>query len=244
MTNLVCLNKSKLKNIYVTISLKYPSIGVFIKRFYLYNRLFNRIHKKIKGSSNKLEYRKVILNNVTFDIKGNNNNIVIRPGSILNNVTFFIRGNSHEITIGENCIFSRGGSIWFTHHNGSLKIGKNTSMENVHIAVTEPKSQVVIGEDCMFAYDIDIRTGDSHSIVDEKSGKRINYAKDISIDNHVWLASHCRILKGVRIGKNSIVGTNTVVTKSFNEPGVILAGSPAKIVKRNISWDRKNIRND
>ncbi len=236
--------KNKLKNIYITIKLNYPSIGTFIKRLYVYNHLFNRIHKKIKGSSNKFEYRQVILNNVTFDIKGNNNNIVIKPGSILNNVTFFIRGDNHTVKIGENCIFTRGDSICFEHNDGLLIIGKNTTMEDVHIAVTESKSQIEIGENCMFAYDIDIRTGDSHSIIDAKSGIRVNYAQDIKIDDHVWLAAHCRILKGVIISKNSIVGTNAVVTKVFNEMGVILAGSPAKIVKRNITWDRENMSND
>lgn len=223
----------KFKNIYLILNLRYPSLGVFIKRLWKYKRLTNRVSKKIKGKANHLEYGKVILNNVT-----------INPGSILNNVTFFIRGNDHIVTIGKNCIFTKGGSIWFEHNHGLLKIGDNTIMVDVHIAVTEPKSQVLIGEDCLFAYDIDIRTGDSHSIIDAKLGTRINYAKNIKIDNHVWLASHCRILKGVSIGENSIVGTNAVVTKSFDETGVVLAGSPAKIVKRNITWDRKNISND
>ena len=36
---------------------------------------------------------------------------------------------------------------------------------DVHIAVTEPGSKVQIGKECMFANDIDIRTGDSHSIL-------------------------------------------------------------------------------
>lgn len=238
------LMKNKLKNIYLTLSLKSPFIGVMIKRLYLYKRLFNTVHKKIKGKSNKIEYTDVILNNITFDIKGDNNNIKIKSGSILNNVKFFIRGNHHTVMIEKNCIFSRGGSIWFEHDNGHLKIGENTTMEDVHIAVTEPGSQINIGRNCMFAYDIDIRTGDSHSIIDSESGVRINYAKDIRIDDHVWLSSHCRVLKGSTICKNSIVGTNAVVTKAFNEEGVILAGIPARIVKRNISWDRKNIRYD
>ena len=82
-------------------------------------------------------------------------------------------------------------------HQGFMKYFKNIIIENAHITVTEPNFKVKIGEDCMFAYDIDIRTGDSHSIIDKNSGKRINYAQDISIGNHVWLASHCRILKGV-----------------------------------------------
>ncbi|MGB5966193.1 MAG: hypothetical protein WBG65_11800 [Sulfurimonadaceae bacterium] len=93
----------------------------------------------------------------------------------------------------------------------------------------------------MFAYDIDIRTGDSHSILDKRTGERVNYAKDIQIGNHVWMAVHARILKGVHIQENSVVGTGSIVTKSIDEESVVIAGNPAGIVKINITWDRKNI---
>jgi len=33
----------------------------------------------------------------------------------------------------------------------------------------------------------------------------------------------------------------SVVTKPFEESNIILAGNPAKIVKRNINWDRRLI---
>lgn len=89
----------------------------------------------------------------------------------------------------------------------------------------------------MFAYDIDVRTGDSHAIVDAQTGARINHARDIRIGNHVWIAAHCIILKGVSIADNSVVGTGSVVAP-VHEEGVIVAGNPAKIVKRGISWTR------
>lgn len=53
--------------------------------------------------------------------------------------------------------------------------------------------------------------------------------------------------KDVKIGKNtkipddSIVGWGSIVTKVFHEPNIILAGIPAKIVKRGINWDRRCI---
>jgi len=47
-------------------------------------------------------------------------------------------------------------------------------MVEVHIAVTE-NSKVLIGEDCMLANDIDIRTGDSHSVIDMETGERLNF---------------------------------------------------------------------
>ena len=57
----------------------------------------------------------------------------------------------------------------------------------------------------MVSKDVSIRTGDSHSIIDLKTKKRINFGKDVVIGNHVWLGLNTSILKGVRIGNNSIV---------------------------------------
>jgi acetyltransferase-like isoleucine patch superfamily enzyme len=120
-------------------------------------------------------------------------------------------------------------------------IGENTTFEDSHIAVTEPNSKITIGKDCLFAYDIDLRTGDSHSIVDSITHERINFAQNINIGNHVWIASHVSVLKGVHISDNSVVATRAVVTKSFVENNILIGGIPAKKIKGNINWDRQRI---
>lgn len=93
----------------------------------------------------------------------------------------------------------------------------------------------------MLAYDIDMRTTDSHSILDLKTGKRINPAKNISIGAHVWIGSHVVILKGAEIGAHNIVAAGTVVTSMKTEPNVIVAGNPAKTVKSGIDWTYERI---
>jgi acetyltransferase-like isoleucine patch superfamily enzyme len=93
----------------------------------------------------------------------------------------------------------------------------------------------------MFAYDIDLRTGDSHSIIDLTTKQRINYAQSIRIGDHVWVAPHCSILKGVEVRKNCVLATRTVLTKTCDREGVILGGSPAKNLKENITWDRRRL---
>ena len=69
----------------------------------------------------------------------------------------------------------------------------------------------------------------------------INFAKSIEIGKHVWIGKDSKIGKNVKIADNSIVGWGSIVTKEFNEPNVIIAGIPAKIVKRGINWDRRCI---
>jgi len=109
------------------------------------------------------------------------------------------------------------------------------------LAATEPNSSIEIGKECMFAYDIDVRTGDSHSILDATTKERLNYAQNISIADNVWIAAHVSILKGVTIAQNSVVATRSVVTKPFKDTSVLIGGVPAKVLKENIIWDKKRI---
>jgi acetyltransferase-like isoleucine patch superfamily enzyme len=198
------------------------------------------VRRSVRGKDNVFQAEGASFNSLELDIIGDNNTIMIGPGSRFNNVTFHVRGSRHRIEFGPGCKVSRGGNFWFEDEDCTLQVGQNTSMVDVHIAVTEHGSKVTIGKDCMFANDIDIRTGDSHSIIDPVSGKRLNHAADVVIGNHVWIAPHVVILKGVSIGENSVVATGAVVTKPGG-PGVILGGNPASEIKSGIFWKRERL---
>jgi acetyltransferase-like isoleucine patch superfamily enzyme len=204
---------------------------------------FRRSYKKnIHGVNDILNIKvSALLIGCKFDIIGNNNKIIIEESASLYDVTFLIRGNNNLINISREVVFDRGGSLWIEDDNCILQIGKQTTFVDIHIAVTESNSMVSIGEDCMFAYDIDLRTGDSHSIIDTTTMMRINYAKNIEIGDHVWVASHVTILKGARIQDNSVVATRSLVTNSFDKPGILIGGIPAKTLKENIDWNRNRI---
>jgi acetyltransferase-like isoleucine patch superfamily enzyme len=197
------------------------------------------VRKQVHGRGNIINWKGAFLKRVTFGIHGNGNVIEIAPGAVLRNVTFHIIGNRHHIKIGAGCHFNRGGMIWFEDENGLLEIGAGTSIEEAHIAVTEPGRKISIGRDCLLAYDIDIRTGDSHSLLDGSTGRRINAAEDVIIGDHVWIATHVRILKGVRLEENSVVATGAVVVNPCEVPGVILGGNPARVIKENITWSKE-----
>ena len=232
--------KDRLKEIYRTISQKHPMIGYWLWRCY-HKKPFNWTRKSIKGKNNVLTCQGSILSSVKFDIVGSNNEINIKRSCILNSVTFYLRGDHLSVTIGEDCRFFRGSLLWLEDSGGCLEIGDKCTFEDAHLAVTEPGLKISIGRDCMFAYDIDVRTGDSHSILDAESKERINYGKNVAIGDHVWVAAHCSILKGVTIANNSIVAAGSIVTKSVAQQGVILAGNPARMVKEGITWSRQRI---
>jgi acetyltransferase-like isoleucine patch superfamily enzyme len=137
-------------------------------------------------------------------------------------------------------LYNKKGEIWIEDHNCTLIIGNSTTIEDAHFGITEPNSMIEVGDDCMFSSGIKLLTGDSHSIIDLKSQKRINYADNVKIGPHVWIGADVVVLKGVEIGKDSIVGSRSIVTKKYG-PNVIIAGIPAKIIKENITWDRERI---
>jgi acetyltransferase-like isoleucine patch superfamily enzyme len=201
-------------------------------------RLQTKYKRPIKGKNNVISNKGVLLN-IKYDIIGDNNRIEVMYGAVVSDTKIFIRGDNHVLKIGENCQY-KGGSVWFEDDHCQIEIGRNTTIERAHLAVTEPNKSIFIGEDCMFSYDIEFRTGDSHSIFDNDTGKRINGAQNIEVGNHVWIGAHSIILKGVKIEDNCVIGTNSIVTKSI--PGYcIAAGIPAKVIKQNINWDRAKI---
>ncbi|MCC8145046.1 MAG: acyltransferase, partial [Bacteroidales bacterium] len=148
-------------------------------------------------------------------------------------------GNNHKVNIGNSCKY-KGGSIWIEDEYCELVIGQKTTIESAHLALTEPHRKIIIGEDCMLSMNIEFRTGDSHSILNNDTGERINFGKDIILGNHVWIGANCIILKGTTIGENSVIGTQSLVTKNIPNNS-IAAGIPAKIVKNNINWSRERI---
>lgn len=201
------------------------------------------VRRAIQGKGNVLQAQGARLINVELDIIGDDNQIILGQGGVFQNVRFRLRGNNHRIEFGPNCRITRGALIWFEDERCSLQVGAGTTMVEVHIAVTEPGSKVIIGEDCMFANDIDIRSGDSHSIVDAVSGERLNFAEDVIIGSHVWIAPHVVVLKGVHVGDHSVIATGSIVTKSC-PPNTLVAGNPARVVRSGISWKRERIYHD
>ncbi|MBN2779205.1 MAG: acyltransferase [Bacteroidales bacterium] len=190
----------------------------------------------ILGKNNKIINKGVLLN-VKYDIVGNNNLIEIGERAVLSDMKIFIRGNNHKLTIKEDCRY-KGGIVWFEDNNCQITIGRNTGIVSAHLAVTEPNRKITIGEDCMFSTNIEFRTGDSHSIIDMETKKRINASQDITVEDHVWIGANSIILKGAHIENNSIIGTNSLVTKRIPSHS-IAAGIPAKVIKNNIDWLRE-----
>lgn len=189
--------------------------------------------RHLKGSA-KIRTSCSMLKNVSFHIKGQDNEIIIEDFCRLKNCSIIVSGNHNRIVIGrwstllnaELCIENSGNEILLGEHTRIL--GKT------HLAAIEG-TKIVVGKDSMFSSDIHFRTGDSHSILNLE-GKRINASGDIVIGEHVWVGTKVTCLKGARVPDHSIVGACALVTGAFDKPNCVLAGVPAKVVKEQVDW--------
>lgn len=133
-----------------------------------------------------------------------------------------------KITINENCTF--GHNDEFVLHHGN---------------------EIVIGKNAMFSSDIKMYAGDGHSMFDTETGRRRNSPPDnnsdpvIEIKDNVWVGLRATILGGKRtvIGQSSIVGAGAVVKGVFPN-NCAIAGNPAKVVRKNVTWNRNYLSED
>ena len=89
--------------------------------------------------------------------------------------------------------------------------------------------KISIGKSSMIASDVTITDSDWHGIYD-----RTDYVaspKEVEIEENVWIGERSIVLKGSKIGKNSIIGAGSVVAGDIPE-NCIFAGNPAKFVKK------------
>lgn len=198
----------------------------------------NRIAGK---RTNCIRFIGAILKRSTICIDGNNNSIYIDEGSKICNVQIEIYGSYNQIIIGKNVCLN-GVKIHIEDDKNVITIGDDTQIfENTELAVIEG-TKISIGNNCLISSEVDIRTGDSHSVIDEL-GERKNWSKSIEINNHIWIGTRAILLKGVILEENSVIAAGSVVTKSYSGKGIILAGNPAKVVKKGISWDERRYDN-
>jgi acetyltransferase-like isoleucine patch superfamily enzyme len=115
----------------------------------------------------------------------------------------------------------------------TLRIGSRTFIgHNVTIICNR---EVVIEDDVLIAGDCKISDYDGHPVSCKKRlSNGLPDAEDIQpvrICKGAWIGAGVVILKGVTVGEGGVVGANSVVTRSV-PPYCVVAGSPAKVVKR------------
>lgn len=144
-----------------------------------------------------------------------------------------------KISIGDNCIITSSGRYnptdgsskthLSTMQKGVLEIGDNVGISNSAITASD---YVKIGNNTMIGSGCMISDTDHHSIYyDERNSGEGTKTKAIIIEEGVFLGARVTVLKGVRIGKHSVIGAGSVVTKSIPD-GELWAGNPVRFLRK------------
>lgn len=171
------------------------------------------------------------------------------------NFVGYIKARYWKFEIGNHCIF-RGYPIFRTLPNTKVVIGDNCTFNSSKasnlIGVNTPcmfstlkrGAQITIGNNCGFSGTViwsacsillgdNVRCGANTVIYDNdghSDDPRSGIGKPIIIGNNVWLGYGVKVLKGVTIGENSLIGAGSIVTRDI-PANVVAAGIPCKVIK-------------
>ena len=169
-------------------------------------------------------------------VKGDDNDVEV--GHVIVRCSSILGMTGLKLIVGQ--LPGLGAGVSRTANGCRVRIGNRVVINGVTLYLQEDRSHVCIGDDSQLSGGVDIWCTDAHTITD-LDGNPLNHAESIEIGRHVWVGKDVKIGKNVRIADNSIVGWGSIVTRRFDEPNVILAGIPAKVVKRGINWDRRSL---
>jgi acetyltransferase-like isoleucine patch superfamily enzyme len=185
------------------------------------------------GENNAIDVQMPASSPGHLKISGNGNNVIIAAFS--GAVEVSIDGDGSSVDVAR---MRRVGRLRITCKNGgSVSIGELSTAEDLYILADG--ARVSIGRDCMVSFQVSIRTTDAHGIYEASTGKLLNAPEDIAIRDHVWLAQGAIIAKGTTIGKNSVIGAMSYLSKAQIGDGCLVAGTPARILREGIVWDRR-----
>lgn len=98
-------------------------------------------------------------------------------------------------------------------------------------------ANIKIGDYVFFGPRVNIYTA-CHPIYAPVRNQQLEYAKEVTIGDDVWIGGNVTINPGVHIGNNVVIGSGSVVTTDIPD-GVVAAGNPCRILRRISEADKK-----
>lgn len=193
------------------------------------NRVFIKL---LSGKKKRLSPLLMKFYGINTKFTGNNNTLIIHAPINSTKGDFHFYGSNNLIIFGQNNKGKWGIACY--EDNNKAKIGNHNECCNINIALVN--SKILVGSNNMFSNNIKV-WADGHSVIDYNTKEILNLPKKpIRIGNHIWLGERVTLTKNAEIPNDTIVGIASVVTKKFTEEHTIIAGCPAKVVKRGITW--------
>jgi carbonic anhydrase/acetyltransferase-like protein (isoleucine patch superfamily) len=111
-----------------------------------------------------------------------------------------------------------------------ISIGERT---RIHGSCLHAYASISIGRQCLIAANCQLTDGHGHDLSFEDVENRINTIGDcrpIVVEDCVWIGANCLVMPGVTIGRGTVIGAGSIVTKDI-PPMVVAAGNPAQIIR-------------
>ncbi|MDA3924601.1 MAG: acyltransferase [Kiritimatiellae bacterium] len=148
------------------------------------------------------------------------------------------KGKGSKIEIGENftaCSDPKHNSLGVIQrvtiktvgHGALITLGDRVGISGCTITAAR---SIIIGDHVLIGSGALITDNDAHPISpDDRRLGCAGISKPIVIEDDVFIGARAIVLKGVTIGKGSVIGAGAVVSKSV-PPYSICVGNPAKVV--------------
>ena len=154
--------------------------------------------------------------------------------SIFCGKAIFHKAVGSKITIGHNCMFvSNPNSRNLIGINRPCIVNTQNSKSVIQIGNNSGFSGTVIGASVMITIGNNVNCGANTLIIDSDwhpDDPRSGEPQPVYIEDNVWLGANVVVLKGVSIGKGTVIGANSIVTKNI-PAGVMAAGNPCKVIR-------------
>lgn len=187
-----------------------------------------------KGSGNEINIGDDSTVKGAIRIQGSGNKLEIgRSAVVAKNIV--IHGSRNKITLGDNVKLS--GRITIKGSDQYIIIDEGTLVCDASILCQE-NQYVRIGRNCLISDRVDIRTTDSYTLIDRETGNRVNLPAPVEIGDHVWIGLDAVVNKGAIVADDNIIEAKSFVSQRFPEMGTVIAGAPARVVKRGVTWQR------
>jgi acetyltransferase-like isoleucine patch superfamily enzyme len=135
--------------------------------------------------------------------------------------------SNHGIDIGHGVFLGRGTIL--SCKDGDIVLGDHTNL-GFHCEVFSG-SRVTVGRHGLFAaYVYLVGGGHEFERADVAVVEQARSSKGIALGDNVWLGTGAKVLDGVRLGSNVVVGANGVVNTDLPD-GAIAAGVPARVLR-------------
>jgi acetyltransferase-like isoleucine patch superfamily enzyme len=136
-------------------------------------------------------------------------------------------GGEGHATLGEYCRLGRNVYLE-TNEGGRIVLGDHVTVNTGTIITSY--SEVRIGNDCLIGEYVSIRDANHGAKIGDPMRVQDHEFAPIVLEDDVWIARGCVVLKGVRIGQGAIVAANSVVTKDVPAYAIV-GGVPAQFLR-------------